>query len=460
MEFIQGFANNVLLYSFALFITICFVVFIHEMGHYLTARLFGVRIQKFSIGFGREIWGKTAENGTRWSWSLIPLGGYVDLFGYSSSDNPKLWDHEKKELREFTDKEKKEAFCFKPLWQRTLIVAMGPIANFILAWIVLSLMFFSAGEKSTEAVIYGIAHDTPAHEAGLKPLDKVLKLNGKNLRRFEDVWETSWIADSKMVWTIQRGDNVFDVEITSMAVDYLDKKGIRRQHGRVGATNFFGVQLKEIMNVAGVQTDGDVERNRELLLANMDKEQVITLKFPHSRIENFTVFPLSEMNDGLLDPEDKNYESLVLRHSEENLFVRHTIFDSMWYAGAKIYTFIDESIKFLNIVLFKGAPEGSEKIGGLVTMGKITGKAVESGWYTFFTLIAVFSVQIGFINLLPIPALDGGYLFFFAYEAVFRKPLPERIQDYALSIGLLVLLGLMFLANMNDILDLFGSGNQ
>ena len=72
----------------------------------------------------------------------------------------------------------------------------------------------------------------------------------------------------------------------------------------------------------------------------------------------------------------------------------------------------------------------------------------------------MFSVQIGFINLLPIPALDGGYLFFFAYEAVFRKPLPERIQDYALSIGLLVLLGLMFLANMNDILDLFGSGNQ
>ena len=188
----------------------------------------------------------------------------------------------------------------------------------------------------------------------------------------------------------------------------------------------------------------------------MGREIVADLKFPHGREEPFVVHPIAEMNKGLLDPEGETYGTLILRHKEEKFFVRHNLLNAFWYAGTKIYSFIDEAIKFLDMALFRDAPKEAEKIGGLVTMGKITGKAVETGWYTFFLLIAVFSVQIGFINLLPIPALDGGYLIFFGYEAVAGKPLPAQIQDYALSIGLLLLIGLMLIANMNDILELVG----
>lgn len=457
MEFVQQFVDNILFYSFVLIFVISLVVFVHEMGHYLTAKLFGVQVKKFSIGFGRELIGKTSKSGTRWSLSLIPLGGYVDLFGYSSSDRPQLWDAGQKKLRDFTSQEKCKAFCFKPLWQRTLIVAMGPIANFLLALLVLAGMFFFSGEKSTLPVIYAVAHNTPADEAGLRPLDRVIKLDGQNLKRFEDAWEKSWTPGTSMVWTIQRGERVFDVPLETIKVEYLDKRGIAREHGRIGATNMMGVLLEEIDAVDGIKTAGDVDKNRNLLLERMGRELVVDFIFPHDRIEPFWIHPVSNMNEGLLDPDHEQYETLVLRHKEEDLYIRHSVSESFWYAGRKIYSFIDEAIKFLNIAFFKEVPEGSEKIGGLVTMGKITGKAIDAGWYTFFLLIAVFSVQIGFINLLPVPALDGGYLAFFAYEAVARKPLSERIQDYALSIGLFLLLGLMLVANMNDILDLINS---
>ena len=179
--------------------------------------------------------------------SMLPLGGYVDLFGYTSSDKPQIWDAEKEAVRDYNDEERSVAFCFKPLWQRTLIVAMGPIVNFLLALVVLAGMFIVQGEHSTQPIVYAVAKNTPADQAGLKPLDEIIKLNGKKLERFEDIWEDSWTAGTTMIWTIKRGDEIFDQEITSVPVEYLDKKGIPRTHGRIGATNFSGVLLEEIM---------------------------------------------------------------------------------------------------------------------------------------------------------------------------------------------------------------------
>lgn len=449
--YVQEYANNFVLYTVALLFCICFVVFVHEAGHYLTARLFGVRIKKFSLGFGREIWGFSGKNNTRYALSLIPLGGYVDLFGYSSSSDPKIWDEEKQEARDYTDAERGEAFFNKPLWQRTLIVLMGPLANFILAVLILAALYMVQGQGSTKPVIFGVAKGTAAYEARLKPLDEILLFDGKKLKRFEDIWEKSWTPNTKMVWTIKRGDEIFDVELTSRETSYIDKKGIPRSNGRVGATNFPGIFLKDILAVEGIRTEGDEEKLRKLLPDYMDREIEVELNFPFSRIEVFIIHPISEMNEGMNDPDDVAYESLMIKRDTDSFFVRHNVFNALWYAGGNVYKFIDESLKFLHVALFK--KPGEEKIGGLVTMGKTTGKALNSGWYTFFMLIAVFSVQIGFINLLPIPVLDGGYLLFFGYEAAAGKPLPAQVQDYALSIGIILLIGIMLIANINDIID-------
>ena len=451
LHYVHEYADNFFLYTASLIFCICFVVFVHEMGHLLTAKLFGVRVKKFSIGLGREIYGFTGKNNTRYSLSLFPLGGYVDLFGYTSSDEPKIWDEENKIVRPFNETEKKEAFVFKPLWQRVLIVAMGPIANFLLAIFILAGIYMVQGQGSTKPVIYGVAKGTAAYEAGLRPLDEVLKMDGQPLQRFEDVWEKSWTPGRKMIWTIKRGDEIFDVELISREAQYMDAKGIPRIHGRVGATNFPGIFLKDILAVEGIKTNGDEERLRELLPDYMDREIELELNFPYSRKEVFIVHPVSEMNEGMFDPEHVAYESLMIKRDTDDFYVRYNVFTALWYAGAKVYKFIDESLKFLHVALFK--EPGEEKIGGLISMGKVTGQALHSGWYTFLMLIAVFSVQIGFINLLPIPVLDGGYLLFFAYEGAVGKPLPAQIQDYALSIGIILLVGIMIFANINDIID-------
>lgn len=448
-------AGTLLLYTLILIFTISLVVFVHEMGHYLSARLFKVRVRKFSLGFGREILGRTDKTGMRWSLSLFPLGGYVELFGYDSAPDPQLWDADLKARRPFTKAEKKEAFCFKPLWQRAIIVAAGPLINFALAFLILCTLYFSYGQGSVRPVIYALAKDTAAHEAGLQPLDEIIALDGKKIRRFEDVWEKSRTADLAMVWTIRRGEAVFDVPIVSRPVHYTDVHGIERAHGRTGATNFPFVGLKDIHAVNDVATKDNPDLARVEILKNMQTGQPFWISFTVSSeqgAEPFLIFPVMEMNKALLDPADENYSALSLQHSEEDFYIRHGFSDALWYAGAKMYQFIDESLKFLRAALSSNHPDRPQVVGGLVSMGKMTGEAAESGWYMFMMMIAVLSVQIGFINLLPIPVLDGGYLLFFLYEAIRGKALPAKVQDYALSLGLIALIGIMVFANLYDVL--------
>lgn len=444
----QQFTENFVLYTVALIFCISFVVFIHEMGHLLTAKLFNVRITKFSLGFGRELFGRTDKHNTRWSFSLLPLGGYVELFGYDSAPEPMLWDKEKQERRPFTDDERKVAFCFKPLWQRVLIVAMGPAANFLLAVAILAALYFVSGQGSTRPIIYAVGEDSAAYDAGLEPMDEILLLDGERIVRFEDVWEKSWKPETSLVFTIRRGNEVFDVPVTSRRVAYHDGKGVYREHGRIGATNFPSVKLEEILSVEGVDVEGHPEKARKEILKHLGTSFTIEIRFAGKQRDRFKINPSVTMNDAWQDPESEFYDVLRLTRDKERFYIRHNFFNSFYYAGAQIYKFIDESIRFLRVAFFRD--DGKQKVGGLITMGKIAGKAVDSGWYTFFMLIAVLSVQIGFINLLPIPVLDGGYLVFFFYEAVMGQPLSARVQDYALSIGLVLLIGIMLFANIDD----------
>lgn len=449
----QIFTTTTLIYAFALVFCICLAVFVHEMGHYVAARLFKVKIRKFSIGFGREILGKTDSYGTRWSWSLWPLGGYVELFGYDSAPVPMLWDAELKAKRPYTLEEKSVAFCYKPLWQRIIIVAMGPIGNFIFALALLTFLYGVFGEHSTRPVINAIGQTSAAKDAGLLPGDHILKLDGQTIRRFEDVWEKSFYSEDEMIWTVRRGGQILEIPIRPKMYSYNDKKGIARSHGRVGAVGLYGFLLEDILSVDGISVRGNPENARSLILERLDNIVLLEIQMTLSTTEIFMTYPRSDMNRSLLDPSHKDYDTVILADNTNPYMLRHSLTDSIWYAGAKIYKFLDESIKFLHIALFgKG---DSEPVGGLITMGKITGKALDSGWYMFAMLIVVFSVQIGFINLMPVPVLDGGYLLFFAYEAIAGRPLPAKVQDYALSLGLIALVGIMVIANITDIVKLW-----
>ncbi|MEE8123612.1 MAG: RIP metalloprotease RseP, partial [Alphaproteobacteria bacterium] len=166
--------------SFLFILTV--IIFVHEMGHYLIARRNGVRVEVFSIGFGREIFGKTDRLGTRWKISLLPFGGYVKMFGESAFSGAK--DNTAPAL---TAEERKVSFYNKRLSQRAAIVTAGPLANFVLAVVILTVLFATAGQPFTPPNVGTVQSDSAAEEAGIQPGDLILRIEGTRIERFEQV---------------------------------------------------------------------------------------------------------------------------------------------------------------------------------------------------------------------------------------------------------------------------------
>jgi regulator of sigma E protease len=177
MHFLMGIWDYVIV--FLIILTI--VVFVHEMGHFLVARWCGVRVETFSIGFGPEVWGRTAKSGTRWRISLLPIGGYVKMFG--DADAASTPDND----RQYSAAERKEAFLFKNVYQRAAIVAAGPVANFIFGIIGLALLFMISGEPRTAPVVGQVLPASAAAEVGLRPGDTILEANGSRIASFQDL---------------------------------------------------------------------------------------------------------------------------------------------------------------------------------------------------------------------------------------------------------------------------------
>ncbi|HEY1097141.1 MAG TPA: site-2 protease family protein, partial [Alphaproteobacteria bacterium] len=175
---------HILGYAVPFVVVLSVLVFVHELGHYLVARWCGVKIETFSIGFGREIIGFTDKAGTRWKFSLIPLGGYVQMYG---DTDPTSTNTDLATLNHMDEKERNVAFFFKPVWQRALIVFAGPAINFLYAILVLTALFSIEGQPYTPALVGGLAKEGVAIESGFKLKDKVVSVNGQEIERFQQL---------------------------------------------------------------------------------------------------------------------------------------------------------------------------------------------------------------------------------------------------------------------------------
>ncbi|WP_339860680.1 RIP metalloprotease RseP [Paremcibacter congregatus] len=173
---------NAVIYATSFLGMLTILVFVHEWGHYIVARMNGVRVEVFSIGFGPEIWGRNDKNGTRWKVSAVPLGGYVKFFGDASAASTPDSD-----LDKMSDKEKKESFHFKKLYQRAAIVFAGPLANFIFAILILATLFYLYGQTERAAIVSNLVEGKPAAEAGLQIGDKIIAVDGDEIDSFQDL---------------------------------------------------------------------------------------------------------------------------------------------------------------------------------------------------------------------------------------------------------------------------------
>lgn len=358
---------GVLLTALAFVLVIGPLVFIHEMGHYLAGRWFGIKAEAFSIGFGREVAGWTDRHGTRWKIAWLPLGGYVRFAGDMNPASQPTAD-----WLALPAEERQRTFQAKPVWQRAIVVAAGPIVNFVLAILILAGFALAYGDARTPAVVGEAIAGTAAASAGLRPGDRVTALGGRQVETFEDM-----VRFVK----IRAGERI--------RVDYV-------RAGRPAAIEAtIGTQL---------QRDRFGNEYRVGLLGIAPTDPVVT--------------PV-----GVL-------EAPVVA-------VRRT--------GQIVQMMVETIGQIIS------GRRSVKELGGPLSIAKVSGEQITLGTDAFVFLIALVSINLGFINLLPVPMLDGGHLLFYAIEAVRRKPVDPRAVEWAYRGGLAAVLALMLLVTFNDL---------
>lgn len=365
---LAGFWNYVVV--FLLILTV--VVFVHELGHFLVARWNGVRVEVFSIGFGRELFGHTARSGTRWRVSLLPLGGYVKMFG--ENDGITTADGGERPL---TAEERAVSFKHKRVGQRASIVVAGPLANFVFGIVVLAILFMTVGKPLTPPVIGLVQPDSAAAEAGLLPGDRILRIDGEAVASFQDI-----------------------------------------QH-------IVRLRIGEPLAL-------DIEREGRGI-AVVARARVTELKDNFGNIQRLPVL-------GIGAP------------AGETEIVRYGPVSGMWTAVKETGAIVSATFTALGQMI-QGTRD-SEELGGPLRIAKGAGQAAQLGLLTVVGYTVILSINLGLINLFPIPLLDGGHLAFYAVEAVRGRPLGDRAQEYGFRIGLFLVFALMIFATRNDLVDL------
>lgn len=361
--------ENLIISISAFLLIISVMVFIHEWGHFYVARLSGVKVDVFAIGFGKTLWSIVDSKGTEWKINILPLGGYVKMFGdVGPTSNP-----DTAKINDMTDDEKKLSFFHKTLLQKALIVFAGPLMNYILAFVVMIIILITYGDKSFSNKIAGIEHSSPAAEAGILIGDVIESVNGEKVKNMIDVKDIiNKNKDSKPIsLIILREDLHLKISLTPTAIP-IPKSNII--YYRIGV---------------------------------MPQEEIIY----YSPIDAFLIA------------------------TDRILMLNHLMVDSL-------------------IKLVSGNAS-MEELGGPIKIAQISGEAARSGIQSFLTLLVILSLNLGLMNLIPIPGLDGGHLMYYAINAISGKAMPQKIEEMGIKLGMVLLVSILVFVTYNDIFNLF-----
>lgn len=353
-------------------IVLSVVVFIHEMGHYLVGRWCGIHAEVFSVGFGSEIWGRTAKDGTRWRIAIIPLGGYVRFKGDQNPSSMGVADVDASE----TPEEQEGAFHRASVLKRSLTVLAGPMANFILTILIFTTMFTIYGRQIADPVVADIIVDSPAERAGLQVGDRFISVDGITVQVFQDL--RRYVVsrpETEIELTIERRGSVRVLTLIPDRIQTKDGFGNQLEEGRMGV--------------------------------------VVSADSGNFRTQTFTVT-----------------QALAQAFSES------------WYIVTRTFDYIGN--------IFIGR-ESADQLSGPIGIAKVSGQVATIGIIPLIHLMAVISLSIGLLNLMPVPILDGGHLVFYAIEAITGRPVSQSAQDVAFRVGLFLLVSLMVFTTFNDV---------
>jgi regulator of sigma E protease len=432
METILNYASQTSSFVFVLIIVLSVLIFFHELGHYLLARIFSVGVEKFSLGFGPRLVGKTIGR-TDYRLSLIPLGGYVKLVGEDPTDDVDAVDEP-------------YSFSNKNVWQRMIIVAAGPIFNVVLAWVIFIWIAFFTGIPTQLPQIIGVGQDSPAQEAGLQSGDLVIAVNNEIVRTWQEMAALISASQGKALQiTVKRQDELIDLNVQPKA--YSEK-------------NLFGETIDRFMiGISSVKI-----RVTDQTLSALKKER-LSNDMIHSigQLTDRWYITSQEMKTELESILGKDaydtYKNLIW----ENLSIQQLdyevkdlgIFESV-VEGSK-HTVLMVKMTVLGLLKLITGSLSTDTIGGPIAIAQMADQSAKAGWKNLMFFIAIISINLALVNLLPIPVLDGGHLLFFSYEAITRRPVNMRAREVAQQIGVVFLITVMIAVTYNDIIRSFFS---
>ncbi len=445
MELLSGIwdvAFTLLAFVFVLSI----VVFVHEYGHYIIGRWCGIRAETFSIGFWKEIFGWTDRRGTRWRVSVLPLGGYVKFLGDSDPASAGKTDES------LSAEENAASFHGAALWKRAATVAAGPIANFLLSIVLFTGIILVHGKESNVPVI-GTVSEGMGAEMQLMPGDTVLAVNGEPVEDFSAIITGLRDARGEVVPVeVDRDGQVLTVTATydmppfivglvedgaAISAGVAPGDRILRYNGQP-VPNFHDLQIMIAETPVGTEVTLEVDRGgTERSFTFLPKP--ITKEHPLTGVE--MEMPQLGVYGGSADG---SYGGIAPPREGVGFG------EAVGYGAAQTWGIIDRTVGFV-YKMIRGQAD-TALLGGPITIAKESGKAAERGFAWLIKFIAIISTAIGFLNLFPIPVLDGGHLVFYAAEAVRGKPLGEQWLKAATAVGLTLVLLLMVFATYNDLM--------
>lgn len=428
------------------------LIVLHELGHFLTAKYFKVRVEKFYLFFDfmfpmpnvlnfslfKKKIGDT-EYGIGW----FPMGGYVQMSGIMDETMDKEALAKPPEPYEFRA---------KPAWQRLIILLGGIIVNVLLAMVIFTGMSYTWGDEylPNENAIYGIAVDSLGTSMGLQDGDKITHVAGVEVENFNDIRMTM-ILDLAENITVQRGSETFKIEGLD---DGFYAKVLNKQ-GRM-----FGLNIPPVMSAFSegslIKEAGAVEGDKILAINNVKVASQTRLEEVKKGLANKTVPVLIEHEGQTKELSITFDETPIIGYrvnpSEVYTFARtnYTFGEALVAGPVKTWSTFTDYLKQFKLI-FNKKIKGYKQVGGFAAIGGMFPEKVDFTWEKFWFLTAFLSIMLAFLNLLPIPGLDGGHSVFVIYEMIVGKPANEKFMEYTQMVGMALLFALLIYANGNDI---------
>ncbi|MGY3887663.1 sigma E protease regulator RseP [Aeromonas aquatica] len=429
------------------------LVAVHEFGHFWVARRCGVKVERFSIGFGKAIWRRIGKDGTEYVLALIPLGGYV-----------KMLDGRVDELK---PGEEAQAFNHKSVWARMAIVAAGPMANFLFALFAFWLMFM-IGVPSVKPVIDEVRPASIVAQAGVLPGMEIVGVGDEETGDWEAVTyalishlgddsvrlklkaaDTSYVVDK----TLELGDWKFDPEkespIGSLGIVPLGGKVLPVVEAIVpnSASEKAGLQVGDRIKRVGEQEI--TEWTQFVLRVQQSPEQPLQVMVERGGSDlTLTLLPDAKKVRGQLVGFVGLSPQLVPLPDEYRVLLQYGPLQALWHGAQKTWSLTTLTFDMIGKLI--GGIVSLDNLSGPISIAKGAGSSADYGLVYFLGFLALISVNLGIINLFPLPVLDGGHLVYFLIEAVTGKPVPEKIQEVGFRIGAAILMLLMGIALFND----------